>query len=63
MKVIKNVSKTNFSEVAKKYGSVKIGKIIYVYLERHDALIRKDMYSTYRAAKSFEDFLTQVGEN
>lgn len=63
MKVIKNVSATNFSEVAKKYGSVKIGKIIYVYLERHDALIRKDMYSTYRAAKSFEEFLAQIGDN
>lgn len=63
MKVILNVSKTNYSIVAKKYGSLKIGKVVYVYLERHDALIRKDLYSAYRAAKSFEDFLTQVGEN
>jgi hypothetical protein len=61
MKVIQNVEKTNFSEVAKKYGSLKIGKVVYVYLERHDALIRKDLYSTYKNSKSFEDFLNQVG--
>lgn len=63
MKIIQNVEKTNFSEVAKKYGSLKIGKVVYVYLERHDALIRKDLYSAYRSAKSFEEFLAQVGEN
>jgi hypothetical protein len=60
MKVIQNVEKTNFSEVAKKYGSLKIGKVVYVYLERHDALIRKDLYSTYKNSKSFEDFLLLV---
>ena len=63
MKVIQNVEKTNFSEVAKKYGSLKIGKVVYVYLERHDALIRKDLYYTYKAAGTFENFLTQIGDN
>jgi hypothetical protein len=63
MKVIQNVEKTNFSEVAKKYGSLKIGKVVYVYLERHDALIRKDLYYTYKAAGTFENFLAQIGEN
>ena len=63
MKVIQNVEKTNFSEVAKKYGSLKIGKVVYVYLERHDALIRKDLYYTYKAAGNFENFLAQIGEN
>jgi len=63
MKVIQNVEKTNFKDVARKYGSLKIGKVVYVYLERHDALIRKDMYYTYKAAKSFENFLAQIGEN
>lgn len=63
MKVILNVSKTNYSIVAKKYGSLKIDKINYVYLERHDALIRKDLYYTYKAAGSFENFLAQIGDN
>ena len=56
MKVIQNVEKTNFKEVARKYGSLKIGKVVYIYLERHDALIRNDMYSVYKKSKSFENF-------
>jgi hypothetical protein len=63
MKVIQNVEKTNYKEVARKYGSLKIGKVVYVYLERHDALIRNDMYSVYKKSKSFIDFLAQIGEN
>ena len=63
MKVIQNVEKTNFKEVARKYGSLKIGKVVYIYLERHDALIRNDMYSVYKKSKSFENFLAQIGEN
>lgn len=63
MKVIQNVEKTNFKEVARKYGSLKIGKVVYIYLERHDALIRNDMYSVYKKSKSFIDFLAQIGEN
>lgn len=63
MKVILNVSKTGFHSAAVKYGTLRHGKVVYVYLERHDALIRKDLYSAYRAAKSFEEFLAQIGEN
>jgi hypothetical protein len=60
MKVIQNVSKTNYSIVAKLYGSVTIDKVIYIYLHQHDALIRRDLYSSYKNSKSFEDFLMLV---
>ncbi len=57
MKVIQNVSQTNYSIVAKLYGSVTINKVVYVYLHQHDALIPKSLYAEYKKHKSFEDFL------
>jgi len=62
MKVIQNVSKTNYSIVAKLYGSVTIDKVVYIYLHQHDALIRRDLYTAYKSAKSFEDFLILVAD-
>ena len=56
MKVIHNVSKTNYSIVAKLYGNVTIDKVVYIYLHQHDALIRRELYSAYKNSKSFEDF-------
>jgi hypothetical protein len=63
MKIILNVSKTNYSIVAKLYGSVTIDKVVYVYLHNHDALIRRDLYPAYKRAKNFEDFLLLHGDN
>ncbi len=57
MKIIQNVSQTNYSIVAKLYGSVTINKVVYIYLHQHDALIPKSLYSEYKKHKSFEDFL------
>ena len=57
MKIIQNVSQTNYSIVAKTYGSLKIDKIVYIYLHQHDVLIPKTLYGEYKKHKSFEDFL------
>lgn len=57
MNIIQNVSQTNYSIVAKLYGSVKINKIVYVYLHQHDALIPKSLYAEYKKSKSFNDFV------
>lgn len=60
MKVILNVKDTGYKMVCRIYGGCTIDKVKFVYLERHDALIRKDLYSTYKNSKSFEDFLLLV---
>ena len=57
MKIIQNVSQTNYSIVAKTYGNIKIDKIVYVYLHQHDALIPKSLFAEYKKSKSFDDFV------
>ena len=60
MKVILNVSQTGYKMISQIYGGVTIDKVKFVYLHQHDALISKDLYSTYKNSKSFEDFLLLV---
>ena len=60
MKVILNVKDTGYKMVCRVYGGCTIDKVKFIYLHQHDALIRKDLYSTYKNSKSFEDFLLLV---
>jgi hypothetical protein len=60
MKVILNVKNTGYKVVAQIYGGITIDKVKFVYLHQHDALIRKDLYLTYKNSKNFEDFLLLV---
>ena len=57
MKIILNVSKTIYKDIADKYGVIKIDKIQYFYLHRHDALIDKKLYLSYKTFKNFDDFV------
>lgn len=63
MKVILNVKDTGYKMVCRVYGGCTIDKVKFIYLERHDALIRKDLYSAYKSSKTFEDFLVLIGDN